>query len=102
MDLPAFFEALDAGDEDALVRWHQYLDDLAAGIHNLNMVFDVDVVLSGEVDTYLQRDLPLLTQRLQALYPFGQLPGIHISRYGANASAVGAALLPVDEFIASL
>lgn len=102
MDLAAFFEALDAGDAACRARWMAYLDHLAQGIHNLNMAFDADIVLSGEIDRFLQRDLSLLGRRLQALSAFGAAPRLHISRHGQNASAAGAALLPVDQFIAGL
>ncbi|MFA9381782.1 MAG: ROK family transcriptional regulator [Acetanaerobacterium sp.] len=101
-DLDGFFAELEKQNPLCVKRWDTYCDYLAAGINNIRMIFDTDVIIGGEIDRYLEKNLDTFVQRLRALNSFSDdTPYLHISRYGGKASAIGAALLLVDEFLNS-
>jgi predicted NBD/HSP70 family sugar kinase len=101
-DLEAFFSMLGRGDSICINKWETYLDYLAAGINNIRMIFDTDVIIGGEISRYLENHSGLLREKLRLHNTFGENGDyIHFSRFGDMASAVGAALLLVDKFLNS-
>jgi predicted NBD/HSP70 family sugar kinase len=102
VDVDDFFAAMDKGNEQCAQRWETYLDYLAVGINNIKMIFDTDIIIGGDVDQYIEKYIDRLMEKLYDRNSFGDRTNyIHISQYGGMASAVGAALLLVDDFLDS-
>lgn len=101
-DIDNFFAALENGNDQCIKMWDTYLDYLATGINNIKMIFDTDIIIGGDVDQYLEKYMDKLVEKLNNRNSFGDKTNyIHISKYGGMASAVGAALLLVDNFLDS-
>jgi predicted NBD/HSP70 family sugar kinase len=101
-DLESFFERMEKGDKHLAETWELYLDYLATGINNIRMIFDTDILIGGEIDIYLDKYLDKIAEKLRERNSFGDKTDyLHISRYGSKASAIGAALLLVDEYLKS-
>lgn len=99
-DLTDFFLSLQNGDERCAQIWDEYLGHLAAGINSIRMMFDTDIIIGGDIDEYIEGYLAPLKERLRDINTFSDSTGyLHISKYGAMASVVGAALMHVDEFL---
>lgn len=101
--LPAFFEALQAGDPEKRQIWREYLEYLATAINNLHMIFDCDVVAGGYVGAYLKDFGELLRALLAERNTFEpDASYLKYCRYPEEAAAVGAALSQVEAFLAGL
>lgn len=99
-DVDDFFSAIDKGNKQCIKRLETYLDYLAVGINNIRMIFDTDIIIGGDIDQYIEKYIDQLTKRLYDRNSFGDETNyLHISKYGGMASAVGAALLLVDNFL---
>ena len=99
-DVDDFFAALEMGNQYCLKKWDIYLDYLTTGINNIRTIFDADVVVGGEIGRYLEKYSDVLRRKLLPLSPFGLQPDyLHFSRYGDQASAIGAALILVGAFL---
>ncbi|MCH4239545.1 MAG: ROK family transcriptional regulator [Oscillospiraceae bacterium] len=99
-DVEEFFSALKMGNQYCIRKWQSYLDYLATGINNIRMIFNCDIILGGEISQYLEADSNLLSQRLLGLNPFNEQPNyLHYSKFKDKASATGAALLFVDDYL---
>jgi predicted NBD/HSP70 family sugar kinase len=101
-DLDSFFDRMEKGDKQLAKIWESYLDYLATGINNIRMIFDTDVIIGGEIDQYLEKYLGKISEKLRERNSFSDKTDyLHISKYGSKASAIGAALLLVDEYLNS-
>lgn len=99
-DLDTFFASLTAKDESALGIWTEYLDNLALAINNIRVIFDTDVIIGGEMSSYIADYLPELKSRLANRNPFGDAPDyIRIGSFGEFDSAIGAAMVHLDRFL---
>jgi predicted NBD/HSP70 family sugar kinase/DNA-binding XRE family transcriptional regulator len=99
-DLSEFFTRLNNKDEACIKIWDEYLNHLATGINNLRMVFDAEVIIGGEIHQFCPTLRDQLNQKLNQLDSFNNTTNyLHISKHGVMASAMGAALLRVDEFL---
>jgi len=101
--LPAFFEALQAGDPEKRQVWREYLEYLAIAVNNLHTAFDCDVVVGGDAGAYLKDFGELLRALLAERNPFEpDASYLKYCRYPQEAAAVGAALAQVERFIETL
>ena len=99
-DIDDFFAAVKAGNRACIVKWRRYLDHLATGINNIYTIFNSNVIVGGEISGYLEQSADLLRQMLTTLCTFEtRADYLHFSQYGDYASAIGAALLLVDNFL---
>jgi predicted NBD/HSP70 family sugar kinase len=102
-DLSEFFDRLSQGDKQAKAQMKEYLDYLAIAIHNVHMLFDCDMILGGYVGSYSNLFLDSLKQRLRAMDTFERnydyITGCY---YHTEASAVGAALILINQFISEI
>ena len=98
--LAAFFERLRAGDARCRAAWGDYLDYLAVAVNNLHMSFDCDVVAGGYVGSYMEEFAANFRELLAARNTF-EADGSYFRfcRHKVGASAIGAALLPVEDFL---
>ncbi len=80
--------------------FQEYLHYLCITINNLRMAFDCNVVLGGYVGPHLQEYLPEVQEQV-AQYNTFERDGSYVTicAYRTEASAVGAALHYIDQFI---
>jgi len=99
-DLETFFDLLEAGNKDAVVRWEEYLQHLAIAINNVQMLFDCSIVLGGYVGGYIEGHITELQRLLAQRHSF-KADGSYLQPciYKRNAQAAGAALYFVHQFI---
>lgn len=102
-NLTAFFDMLREGDTEKQAIWQEYLEYLAIAVNNLHMSFDCDVIVGGYVGAFLEEfDGPLrsLLEERNTFQP--EASYLKYCRYRLEASAVGAALTQVEQFLQSL
>lgn len=99
--LEDFFRALDDGDETAYKLWDEYLNHLACAIHNVRMLFDGMVIIGGYVGAHVGKYMDDIRERVDARNPFGDRAQDYLveCRYKVEASAAGAALFYIDEYL---
>ncbi len=102
-DLGAFFGLLDRGDAKAAKIWARYADCLATAVNSLRMIFDYDIVIGGYVGARIGGRLDEIRERAARLNTFHDSAGyVQPCRHTAEASAVGAALFQIENFIDSI
>lgn len=102
-DVGKFFERLDGGDAKAAEAWNSYLDNLAVAVNSLRRIFDYDIVVGGYVGARIGGRLEDLRARAAARSTFNETGGyVKSCRQKTEASAVGAALVQIENFIGSV
>ena len=102
-DIELFFEKLAAKDAETMKIWEEYTDLLAIFVVNLRLGYDCDVIIGGDVGTFIDQHMDEITDKIlmydkydnDALY-------VRTSRYKREASAVGIALTFVERFFHTL
>lgn len=98
--LEQFFASLHAGCPRHRALWRDYLRCLALCVNNLHMAFDCDIILGGYVGAYLDGYIDELRELVRArsmFEPDGSY--LQVCRYQKEATAVGAALALIDDFL---
>ncbi len=103
-NLAEFFHCLKENSNVGLQRiFDDYLNHLALAVNNLRMCYDCDIVLGGNVGSYMADYIELFREKALRLNPFEKNGDfIRICHYRTEASAVGAAAYYVNEFIQNL
>lgn len=103
-DLKQFFEKLKENDNRGYRNiFEEYLDHLAVAVNNLRMCYDCDIVLGGNVGSYMSDYIELIRQKALSLNPFEQSGDfIRVCHYRTEASAVGAAIYHIDCFVKNM
>ena len=103
-NLKQFFDLLDKQDEQALQIWDTYLDNLALAIHNIRMLLDCTFIIGGYVGSYIGIYISDLRRRVDTLNIFTRYASQYVipCSYKIEATAAGAALLVIDQFISKL
>lgn len=102
-NLKDFFDRMEAGDGGFEKVWETYLDDLAIAVDNLRMCFDSDVVLGGYVGSFMEPYLERLRRKVREKNIFdGGGKYVRACRYQQEASALGAAIFFIEDFIDSI
>lgn len=93
LKLGEFFELLAEGNQELRKIWDVYLKNLSVALHNISAVFGVEIVVGGEMATYLEPFAAELKEYLRALNPEHEWKvDLHFSGYGEYDDAYGAAL----------
>ncbi|WP_340021361.1 ROK family transcriptional regulator [Paenibacillus sp. FSL K6-1096] len=95
-----FFRLLGEGHEPQRVIWEEYRDYLVVAINNLRMLYDCDVILGGYAGAYMEDYLESLQELAAAkntFEPDGSY--LRVCKYKLEATAVGAAMELVTDFI---
>lgn len=101
--LENFFEGLEQGDPEMRKAWETYLDILAVAVENLHMAFDCDVVLGGYVGSFMEPYLAEFRKRIEKNNIFDDGGSyVKVCRYRVEASAFGAALYYIDQYVRSV
>ena len=100
-NLKEFFDILKTGANQGIRNvFDSYLDYLAIAVNNLRMCFDCDIILGGNVGAYMADYLDLFRKKAIKLNPFENDGSfIHACHYRTEASAVGAAIYYIDQFV---
>ena len=89
-----FFDELNVENPAYQAIFDEYLTHLATAINDIRVIFDTDIVIGGEMSTYLQKFTNRLHELLGEMNPYGN-PGTYarIGKYGEYDAAVGAGLI---------
>lgn len=99
-DLGKFFERLEAKDESCHAVWEEYLDYLALAIHDLNMVFDSEIVIGGYLGQYIGAYIDALRERVRKMDPYlTDNDFIKPAIRKHEASAIGVAAGFIEKYI---
>lgn len=102
-NLEAFFTKMEAGDEQYRKIWREYLKNLSIAVDNIRMCFDCEVVLGGYVGNYMGPYIPYLWKLLKERDIFDSRECyIRACRCGEEASAYGAAVYEIENYIATI
>lgn len=102
-DLSKFFELVDAGNEEMMEVWSEYLDYLAIAVNNIFVIFDCEVIAGGYVGPYVDRYRNTFKRRLVERSTFRtDASYFRDCRYKLGPAAVGAALTQIRHYIATL
>lgn len=94
MDTDEFFRRVDAGEPAALAVWQRYLENFTRAVYNLRVIFDIDVMIGGEMAPYLRRRADEIQEALWALDIYGERKDyLRFSAGGEYDGAIGAALM---------
>jgi len=101
--LREFFQRLKNGSLHHLNIWNEYLYNLAQVINNLRMLYDCNIILGGYVGAYLDDFLDQIKEMVTMRNTYDSNGDyISICKYKSHATAVGAALQFIDEFIKTI
>lgn len=100
-NLKEFFEILKSGKNKGIKNvFDEYMDHLAIAVNNLRMCFDCDVILGGNIGAYMSDYLDEFREKAIKLNPFEKDGSyIRVCHYRTAASAVGAAIYYIDQFV---
>ncbi len=103
-NLEAFFKLLEQGDHRAHELWSEYLDYLAIAVVNIRILFDSYIILGGYVGAYIDDYMEDLCRRVDERFPFDDKAGDYLlpCKYKVEATAAGAAIRYVDEFLETI
>jgi len=99
-NIAEFFRLLKGGCEPQKTIWEEYLYYLVIAINNLRMLYDCNVILGGYVGAYLDDHIDYIRELAAKRNTF-ETDGsyVHACKYKLEATAVGAALQHVQNFI---
>lgn len=101
--LEDFFSGLEAGNEEFEKIWDEYLEDLAIAVDNLRMCFDCEIIIGGYVGNLIGPYIPRLRQMAAEKNLFGHDGNyIRACDYRSEASALGAAIKLIEDFIETI
>lgn len=103
-DLARFFDCLQDDEKTELRQiWRTYLENLAVVVNNLRMTFDCNIMVGGYVGGFLKEHAGDFREMLASRNPFEpDASYFKFCRHKLGASAIGAALLWVENFIQNL
>ena len=103
-NLAEFFEILKSGNNPGIQRvFDEYLNHLALAVNNLRMCYDCDIVLGGNVGSYMANYIQIFREKALRLNPFEDNGDfIRVCHYRTEASAVGAAAYYINDFVQNL
>lgn len=102
-NLEDFFRELDSGNKRFSLIFDEYLNYLAFAVNNLRMCYDCDVIIGGTVGSHMERYIEDLRNKASHLNPFEKNANyIRTCHYKTAASAVGAAIYFINQFLMEL
>lgn len=99
-NISEFFRLLGLGEKQQKEIWEEYVSHLVIALNNLRMLFDCKVILGGYAGAYMDEYIDEL-RKLVSRYNTFEVDGnyLHVCKYKLETTAVGAALLHVENFI---
>lgn len=83
-----------------VMRWEQFLTDLARVINFVHLIFDTDFILGGYLAAYLcETDLAFMYEKIRQMTPFEEQENfLYISKMPKHNISIGAALPYIRSF----
>ena len=101
--LDDFFSDLEKGDAVCRETFDTYLDFLAVTVVNIRMLYDCRIILGGYVGKYMDSHMEELGKQLLNYNPYDtDSEYVSACKYKNDASAVGAALPLIAEYIENI
>lgn len=102
-NLQKFFEQLHTDNIELQKVWETYLNHLSVAVNNLRMAFDCDVIVGGYVGGLLGEYVNELRERLAQRNTFeSNAAYLKTCQYKLGASAMGTALLQIEQFLSQV
>ncbi len=99
-DLDHFFEMLEEGQPEIIKVWDTYIELLSYAINTIYMLFDCHIIIGGYIGKYMSRYLDRLKMLVSEKDAFSRDAGyLSCCKYCSESSAVGAALMFIQDFI---
>lgn len=99
-NIAEFFRLLKLGRQPQKYIWEEYVKYLAITINNLRMLYDCNVILGGYAGAYMDDYIDQLREIVSERNTFEKDGSyLHVCKYKLEATAVGAALMHVKDFI---
>ncbi|MGL5258988.1 MAG: ROK family transcriptional regulator [Lachnospiraceae bacterium] len=101
--LEDFFQKIKEKDIESLVLWDKYLDFLSVGIANLQMIYDLDIIIGGHIVPYLDEYFETLNAKISRQNTFyNSAEAVQLSFHKHNSACTGAALHFISEYIETI
>lgn len=98
-----FFKMLESGSGEAVSAWDGYLSHLALLINNIHVLLDIDVVIGGTVGSHLGVRIADVRRKVLEMDPgLTDTMFVRSCSYHEDASALGAALYVVEDFVKAI
>lgn len=99
-NIAEFFRLLKLGKQPQKYIWEEYVKYLAITINNLRMLYDCNIIVGGYAGAYMDDYIDQLREIVSERNTF-EADGsyLHVCKYKLEATAVGAALMHVKDFI---
>ncbi len=99
-NIAEFFRLLSTGNRQQRIIWEEYISHLVIAVNNLRMLFDCNVILGGYAGAYMDEYIAELRE-LASKYNTFEVSGnyLKVCKYKLETTAVGAALILVEDFI---
>lgn len=98
-----FFEMLRRREPDAVSLWEKYLDHLATTIANIRTLFDCDIIIGGQLGSGIAEHMDELRKLVADRCCFeNNADFLHPCKYQKEASAAGAALSYISDFLKTI
>ncbi len=102
-NLELFFQKLEEKDPKIVQVFESYLKSLAIAVDNLRMCFDCEIILGGYVGSYMEPYIERLQMKLKDKAIFAnQDRYVMACKYRLEASALGAGIYYIDQYINSI
>ena len=103
-NLEQFFTLLKQGDAKAVSLWNAYLDYLSIAVHNIHMLLDCSIIIGGYVGAHIEEYMNDLYLKVDKRTFFNTPSSQYLipCKYKNDATAAGAAIRLIDDFIESL
>ena len=100
-DVQSFFDNIHNQNSKCTMIWYEYLDCLCKFLHNIYCIFGWKIVIGGSLSSWLEAYKSYIEATVEALYDITDLAAsfVSISHLGEYGAAVGAAMLPIDDFL---
>ena len=104
LSLDTFFGLIRKSDKASLDKWESYLKNLGEALCILSALYDLPVILSGELAPYLtEEDIAYLYDIIESSSPFRDMrDSLSISILPETAAAAGAALPYIFGFLGGI
>lgn len=99
--LETFFSGVRSGDPDFLRRWEHYLSGLSSLIYGIHLIYDVPIILGGDLAAYLlNEDIDSIYRHIQPKIPFlEEQDYICLSKMPLHGITRGASLPFITRFL---
>ncbi|MCD8355835.1 MAG: ROK family transcriptional regulator [Clostridia bacterium] len=97
--LVEFFQQVEAGDAEAGIVWDDYLENLAILLTNLRMLCNMDIMIGGEVGTYIKPYMEQLNEKAAKYDRFARdIDYLYPCKRRTHSFAAGASMIAMERY----